>query len=147
MSPHTSLGDLHGFREDHHDELTRYRRAVRRLARQVGGIEDPEELAHELRQIVRDDINPAQEEVGAKLQENGFVTGLTVAETTVPAVAGFAASGFKGLWTALAGLGIGLAFSMCRHRIAAERLRREPFAYLWHARQHFATDEDTPLDE
>ncbi len=141
MPPSTSLADLWAFREEHYGELVAYRRAIRNLARQAGVVEDVDELESRFQQIVRDEVRPAEERVTVKLQEAKFDAGLCFTEAGAVGAVALAASGGR-LLPGLAAAGVRLVFSVCRWRIAEDRLRREPFAYLCHARQRFQFEED-----
>jgi hypothetical protein len=115
---------------------------LRSLARQVTVCDDQDQLEGELRRVIRDQVQPSQKAVAAKLRENGFDSGLTVTQTVLCAGIGLMSSGVRPALSGLLGLGVGLAFSVFRWRLANERLRKDPFAYLCHARRQFGLSED-----
>ncbi|MFW6106813.1 MAG: hypothetical protein ACOC8H_01490 [bacterium] len=140
MSPDTSLGALWIFREEHRSELERYRRAIRGLARQVGGAEGGRDIRAVCEELIADEINPAQEELSAKLGENGFDFGLA---TTQAALTGSLSALAGDIRIAAGVAAISLGFSYCRYRLGCRRhMLHEPFAYLVRAGHTFGAEQD-----
>lgn len=137
ISPRTPFTRLIRFRDEHYDELVRYRRAVHTLARQAVGISEGKFRAKELERIAKEEFNPAHEVVGARLHEAGFDFGLTVLQVSIAAAVGYTASGFKSHWAAAGGALVGLAFSVVKWRLAKEKAHKEPLTYLANLRRQF----------
>jgi hypothetical protein len=142
ISPRTPLTELIRFRDDHYDELKRYRKVIRSLARQASGIKGQEFRERELKRIVKDELKPAHEVVGAKLEEAGFDFGTSVLQVSVAACVGWAASGFTSYASAAGGAAVGLAFSGVKLLVAKNKVQREPLAYLANLRRQFHQEND-----
>jgi hypothetical protein len=140
ISPRTSITQLIRFRDNHYDELKRYRKAIRSLAREACGIRQPHLLQRELRRIVREDLKPAQEVIERKLEEADCDFAINVTQVTAVAWTGCALAGFRNLVAASGGAAVGLAFSLVRWRAARERAQKDPLAYLAKLRERFGDD-------
>jgi len=142
ISPRISFSKLIRFRDEHYDELVRYRKAVHTLARQAAGISDEGFREKELKRIAKEELNPAHEVVGARLHEAGFDFGLAALHVSMTAAVGYAASGFKSHWAAAGSALVGLAFSVVKWRLAKEKVRKEPLTYFANLRRQFHEEQN-----
>ncbi len=134
---HVSLGEVWRFRERHYDELTRYRRALRRLARLVPRSVDVQKMHRECTEVFNDEVYPATEEIAAKLAENGINFALAACESATLGIAAWSLVGPKAIAVAATHFGLRISFAHCRQRIARARAMRSPFSYLMRARARF----------
>jgi hypothetical protein len=134
IDPNTLFVDLTRFRESHSDQLTNYRKAIRELARQACGITDEEQRWRELNRIVKEELNPSQDELTGKLGESDIEFSLNVLEIASAATVGWVISGGS-LMGALATAGVDLGWSVVRWRIAQSKGSNEPLSYLVNLRK------------
>lgn len=141
IQSHVVLADVIRFRDDNHDKLKRYRKAIHALALQVSGAGSDKHQDREIQRIVKDVFEPAHEDLGAKLRDNGVDFGTNLLQVSVTGtgagVGALVGGGLGAMAGALVGTGIGVTFSYVRWRIARNRLEREPMAYLVELRKRF----------
>ena len=132
----TPLLTLLRFRDKHRDQLTSFRRKIRQLARQVAVPSTAENRRKLVQQISDDDLQPAVEELEARLRESnvGFVR--RVMELALGAGVGWLVSGNL-VGPAATGL-VGVAFAAWDTRRGRQKLAAgEPLSYLFLARNRF----------
>lgn len=131
IHPDTPLRDVVSFREKHRDELERYRRAIRKLARETAAIGDRKQFEQELGRIVNDEIQPALGELKAKIAEHHLGFGLGVFDVVQACLFGMVGSSVGGLKWGCAGAAVSLAITIGKSRGEIRGVRREhPYSYL-----------------
>lgn len=127
----TPLRDVVSFRDKHRAELERYRRAIRKLARETAAIRDRAQFEHELGRIVDEEIQPGLDELKAKITEHHIGFGLCVFDMVQACLIGIAGSTAGGIPLGSAATAVSLAIAMGRSRRELSGVQREhPFSYL-----------------
>lgn len=135
----TPLHDVLTFREKHRDELERYRRAIRKLAREAGAIRDRTQFERELGRIVNHEIQPSLEELKRKIKEQRLAFGLTALDMTQACLVGVAASGFGGVPLGTLGAVVSLTIAAYKTRRGIREAQRDnPLGYLLSATRDLA---------
>lgn len=135
IHPDTPLHNVISFREKHRDELERYRRAVRKLARDTAAIRERSQFELELRRIVNDEIQPSLEELKAKIAEHRLGFGLCVFDIAQACLIGMVGSSVSGILLGGVGTVASLTIAVCKSRREIRGAQREhPFGYLLSAR-------------
>ena len=136
---HVPMHRLWTFREKHYDLLLEYRTAIRKLSRNLNGIQRLDHLYDEAKRLIREEIKPHLTEISAKLRNQHIEYGTHVLEgLCIVAVALIS----KGLSAALTAAGIKIGFSSLRARLSANKARRDPYAYLLRARSAYPPERD-----
>lgn len=125
---------LWSFRAEQYDLLLNYRKAIRNLSRSLSGIQRLDHLYEEANRLVKEEIKPHIDEIRGKLHDQRIDYGTHVLEGVCTGVAAFIT---KGLSAALTAAGIKIGFSSLRAKLNANKIGRDPYAYLFRARSAF----------
>ena len=94
-------------------------------------------MDRELSRVVRDELQPAQEVIEARLREANCAFTLSVLQVIAVSGIVFALSGAQRYAATIGSAAVGLVFSVVHWRLARQRVRNEPLAYLANLRQRF----------
>ena len=131
IRPDAPLVTVLRFRDNHRDELARFRRRIRQLCRSLTKPDPVERLHDELPALVRDEIQPGTDELRAKLREHGVAFGVSALDVVQATTIGLMGSGLNDWIRGIAGGVLSLAFSAWRARRERQRLLDEsPLSYL-----------------
>jgi len=134
IDPATPLRSLVTFRERHRGELERYRRAIRKLARETAAIKDPKHFEHEIRRIVDEEIGPGAEELKAKFAEHSIGFGLCIFDIAQACLISMVGSSVGGITLGGAAAAVSVTIAGFRSRREITSLQRDhPFSYLFSA--------------
>ncbi len=136
MEPSTPLFRIKSFRDEHYDELVLYRRAVRKLAREVSGITNLDHLEREIKKIVKDEIRPAQEQVEGRMRDHQLDFGMSMTDVATSLGIEAAQQGkLQAILGPIVGSAVGLVCSLCRLR--RPKTAKGPYSYLVRAKKRF----------
>lgn len=141
ISPDTSVDDLLRFREDHKDELGRFRVKMADLTKSIEGELTIEALQQRVADIYANEVNPTISEMKDCLSASkikwALESFLKTSMLSVPATSTLAALGLAVPHALLAGAGISLTVSTVLYNLQkSEDMRKNPYSYLLSAESH-----------
>lgn len=142
ISPETSVDDLLRFREDHKDELGRFRTKVADLTKSIEGDLTMDALQQKVADVYANDVKPTMSELKDCLSASkikwALESFLKTSMLSVPTGGALAALGLAIPHALLAGAGISLTVSAVLFNLQRrEEMRKNPFSYLLAAESRF----------
>jgi len=142
ISPETSVDDLLRFREDHKDQLGRFRIKMAELTKSVEDDLTIEALQQRVADIYANEVKPTVNEMKDCLSASrikwALESFLKTSMLSVPATSTLAALGLAVPHALLAGAGISLTVSAVLYNVQKrEDMRKNPYSYLMAAESHF----------
>jgi hypothetical protein len=143
ISPETPVDNLLRFREDHKDQLGRFRTKMADLTKSVEGELTIEAIQQRVADIYANEVKPTINEMKDCLSASrvkwGLESFLKTSMLSVPATGTLAALGLSVPLALLAGAGISLTVSSVLYNLQKrEDMRKNPYSYLLAAESHFA---------
>jgi hypothetical protein len=133
----TPVREVLVFRDKHRAELGRLRAAIRDLTKRLRGFATPEALAAHVETIHTDQVEPALDELRAKLRENRISCGfnnlrISTLASAGPTVLGVAlADTAAGPFALVSGVGLSVVLATASYlRERRQLLRDTPFSYV-----------------
>ena len=142
ISPDTSVDDLLRFREDHKDQLGRFRTKMAELTESIDGELTIEALQQRVADIYANEVKPTISEMKDCLSASkikwALESFLKTSMLSVPATGALPAFGLSVPHALLAGAGISLTVSAVLYNLQKrEDMRKNPYSYLLAAESHF----------
>lgn len=142
ISPETSVDDLLRFREDHKDQLGRFRIKMAELTKSVEDDLTIEALQQRVADIYANEVKPTVNEMKDCLSASrikwALESFLKTSMLSVPATSTLAALGLAVPHALLAGAGISLTVSAVLYNVQKrEDMCKNPYSYLMAAESHF----------
>ncbi|MBL8221136.1 MAG: hypothetical protein JNL62_18020 [Bryobacterales bacterium] len=142
IGPEASADDLLRFREDHKEQLGRFRTKMAELTKSIDGELTTEALQHRVADIYANEVEPTIAEMKDCLSASkvkwALESFLMTSMLSVPATSAFPAFGLSIPHALLAGAGISLTVSAVLFNLQRrEDMRKNPYSYLMAAESHF----------
>jgi hypothetical protein len=142
ISPDTSVDNLLRFREDHKDQLGRFRTKMAELTKSIEGELTIEALQQQVADIYANEVKPTINELKDCLSASKIKwileSFLKTSMLSVPATSALPAFGLSIPHAFLAGAGISLTVSAVLYNLQRrEDMRKNPYSYLLAAESHF----------
>ncbi|RKY25062.1 MAG: hypothetical protein DRP62_02225 [Planctomycetota bacterium] len=126
------------FRDNHRKELLSFRRAIRKLSRQIGTGLNTAKRQQKFQEIIKDEVLPSRQEIEAKLSERDIAFGFSALDITQATLMGAIASQWENLLAGVGGGLISLTISLVRSLWEDRNIiKGHPLGYLYRAHKKF----------
>ncbi|MBN2589582.1 MAG: hypothetical protein JXA96_06960 [Sedimentisphaerales bacterium] len=138
INPNVPLDDILKFREKNRNELAKYRKHIKNIARGISQGLETSEKQKLIEEIVKYDFIPLKQEIQSKLSESDIAFGLSAFDILQAIVIGTIATGGSNWKIGITGSGISLIVSLYKSlREDRNIIRDHPLGYLYQAQKQF----------